>query len=154
MAAFPCSHTRFRTNRLSLNTSPFYGLQLDEEVRFEQLSESWTCEPQHVRLHQIAILLGTYPRLLLHEVLFPSPPPPPPPHTHPNPKCLALLPSLPLITRLPPATSLLSLFYHSVNAFVPCSLACLATFCCQPLPPLSALCRLFHPFRSPSSGCF
>ena len=151
MAAFPCSHTRFRTNRLSLNTPPFYGLQLDEEVRFEQLSESWTCEPQHVRLHQIAILLGTYPRLLLHEVLFPRPPPPSP---HPNPKFLALLPSLPLITRLSPAASLLSLFYHSVNAFVPYSLACLATFCCQPLPPLSAPCKLFRPFHSPSSGCF
>ena len=48
------------------------GLQLDEVVQFEQLSESWTCKLQHVRLHQVAILLGTQPRLLLHEVIPPS----------------------------------------------------------------------------------
>ena len=55
----------------------FCGLQLGEEVSFEQLSESWTCKPQHVRLHQVAILLGRYPRLLLNQVLSPSCPPPP-----------------------------------------------------------------------------
>lgn len=55
-----------------LNDSSKCGLQLAEVVKFEQLSESWFCEPRHVRLHQVAILLGTQPRLLLHEVLYPS----------------------------------------------------------------------------------
>lgn len=74
------------------------GLQLAEVVRFEQLSESWTCEPQHVRLHQVAILLGTQPRLLLHEVPYPLHGPstpltsPPTPHpTLPFPRCCAAL---------------------------------------------------------------
>ena len=44
------------------------GAQLGEEVKFEQLSEKWTCKAQHVRLQQVAILLGSHARLQLHQV--------------------------------------------------------------------------------------
>ena len=46
------------------------SLQNGEEVHFEELSDAVHFEPHHVRLHQVAIITGKLPRLLLDEVCF------------------------------------------------------------------------------------
>jgi len=45
-------------------------LQNGEEVRYEELSDAMHFEAHHVRLHQVAIITGKLPRLLLDEVCF------------------------------------------------------------------------------------
>lgn len=46
------------------------SLQNGEEVRYEELSDAVHFEAHHVRLHQVAIITGKLPRLLLDEVCF------------------------------------------------------------------------------------
>lgn len=48
------------------------ALQNGEEVRFEELSDAVHFEAHHVRLHQVAIITGKLPRLLLDEVFRPK----------------------------------------------------------------------------------
>ncbi len=44
--------------------------QNGEEVRYEELSDAVHFEGHHVRLHQVAIITGKLPRLLLDQVCF------------------------------------------------------------------------------------
>ncbi len=46
------------------------SLQNGEQVRFEELSDAVHFEGHHVRLHQVAIITGKVPRLLLDQVCF------------------------------------------------------------------------------------
>ncbi|KAA6417106.1 MAG: hypothetical protein FRX49_03402 [Trebouxia sp. A1-2] len=50
------------------NMQPVFTIQNGEEVRFEELSDAVHFEAHHVRLHQVAIITGKLPRLLLDEV--------------------------------------------------------------------------------------
>ncbi|KAL0020687.1 hypothetical protein WJX77_000534 [Trebouxia sp. C0004] len=47
---------------------PVFTIQNGEEVRYEELSDAVHFEAHHVRLHQVGIITGKLPRLLLDEV--------------------------------------------------------------------------------------